>query len=150
MTERRQGGDRREGPRRREDKWKIHIRENWYRDVWLLIISGVVALALIKALNTADRAKTLVQDIQSQRVEAIRNNCRDQNTRHLNTLHELDVLDARLPPSRRAEARAGRPGVVLLINALAPYQDCKKVVALATRTTPKKKVLSHTKGGGKK
>jgi hypothetical protein len=47
-------------PRRRrvDHGWRRLIRENWYRDVWLLIISACVAWAAWSTVNLADDVNT--------------------------------------------------------------------------------------------
>lgn len=68
------------------------------------------------------------QTIQDQRRESILRACRDQNARHFNTIKTLDKLIAQLPESQRKQAEGSRNFTVLLIDALAPVQNCKKLV----------------------
>jgi hypothetical protein len=113
--------------RRASDVWYIHSRENWYRDLWLFVISIVVAIAIIKAVSTSNKASDLAQAIQRQRVSQARDNCLDENARHKNTVDTLDGLIADLPAARRKQAEASRQFTVLLIDALAPVRDCDLV-----------------------
>lgn len=41
---------------------KIHVRENWYRDVWLLAITGLLAAALFAFQHTLDQQKHLTHE----------------------------------------------------------------------------------------
>jgi hypothetical protein len=107
--------------------WYINSRENWYRDLWLFLISIVVAIAIIKALGTSNKANELAHAIQEQRVTQAHDNCLDENTRHRNTVATLDGVIARLPAARRKQAEASRQFTVLLIDALAPVRDCELV-----------------------
>lgn len=63
--------DRRETPgRRAEDKSRHHIRvrENWYRDVWLLIITGLTTWSVLTTMST-------VNDVQEGRRAAVGVTC---------------------------------------------------------------------------
>lgn len=69
------------------------------------------------------------QIIQHERVEAIFRQCRDQNERHSNATATLNkLLPARLATPRILRSRRF---TTLMINALAPYQDCNKVTQQA-------------------
>lgn len=110
------------------------VRENWYRDVWLLVITVLVALALSSATDTADHAKRTAQvaaqaareaeaatrAIQAQRVATVRANCEAQNARHDGTVKQLGKLFTR----RRAPGAAVRvPGVPpALVRAVQAVQ----------------------------
>lgn len=71
------------------------------------------------------------QTIQAERRASVLRNCHDQNQRHWNTIATLDELIAQAPPARRAQAAASRRYTVLLIQALAPLQDCDALVKRA-------------------
>lgn len=49
--------ERRKWPRRKQDRWgwRIVVRENWYRDLWLIIITGVVLIALSRSQDAVNR-----------------------------------------------------------------------------------------------
>lgn len=90
------------------------------------------------AKGNADQAAGLAQAVQNQRLNNIRETCQASNSRHDNTLRALSSILARAERTalkgRRAQIEASRASTVLLINALAPKQDCARVVALATRS----------------
>lgn len=45
--------------RRKTDRgWRVLVRENWYRDVWMLIITGLVVLALANISSTTNELRT--------------------------------------------------------------------------------------------
>jgi hypothetical protein len=129
-------------------RWRVLVRENWYRDVWLLIITGVTLIALINASAESDR-------IQAQRVDTIRAVCEAQNARNAATIATLRInaretvtpaalartqqlfgligIHATLRGLRRFELlSASNEQTIHLINALAPRQNCQSVVRLAT------------------
>lgn len=116
--------------RRRSDRgWRRWLRENWYRDAWLLTITITVIAAVFAA--RAENAQR-IRDIQDSRRDAIRVQCEQQNDRHDRTLAALDhVLAQRLRdagPVERQRLQTGRASTVLLIEALAPHQDCRRRV----------------------
>lgn len=123
---------------------RINVRENWYRDVWLLLITGVTVLLAIIAVNAANNAQQAVKDVQAQRVESILTSCNQQNARHDHTIRQLDLVLAKAErvatPARRLQLRQSRAATVLLINQLAPKLDCQQVVLMATRTPPETSV----------
>lgn len=126
---------------------RIRVRENWYRDVWLLIITGVVALAVSQAqegsrqaARAGRQAKQAAVEIQAQRVETIRTSCKAQNLRHVRTVRELLQIAAiieRKQPSKAREVRSSIGYNILLIDQLAPLQDCAAVVRAATSAPPR-------------
>lgn len=124
MNERRTNTGRRASDK---SKWVLHVQENWYRDVWLLIITVALFAIAIKALNTASDARQLGISIQSSRRELLTRNCNDQNKRNRNTVAQLDKEIATLPPVLRKRAQANKNFTVLLIDTLAPHQNCKKL-----------------------
>lgn len=142
-----------------------HVRENWYRDVWLMAITIIVVVIAAKALAVSSTAKhasrtanALSAEIQKERVQSTRNNCLDQNSRHAKTLAELKQIDAESAKTgprqliellglvgvrvTRAQAQAlatfeatagsSNDEVALLVDRLAPHQNCAVVVAKAT------------------
>jgi undecaprenyl pyrophosphate synthase len=100
--------------------------------------------ASTNSTRAARQAKTASREalaataaIQQQRITAIRLVCENQNRRHDATLKALDrVLHAALRqtrlPAQRAVIRASRAPTVLIINALAPKQNCSHVTAAVT------------------
>lgn len=93
--------------------------ENAYRDLWLLIISVVVALAVKAALDR-------VNDVETSRFNSIVASCEESNTNNRATVRRLNAAIAHEPRGRkRREDEANAPATVLLINALQPYRsDC--------------------------
>lgn len=77
-----------------------------------------------------------VNSIQAQRVSVTRSLCEAQNTRHRETIRALDGVLARASRgasrAKRIEIYASRAPTILLINQLAPYQDCNALVRFAT------------------
>ena len=90
--------------------------DNFYRDIWLLVISVLALWAVIAVLDQSD-------DIQQQRADTIWSDCVMTNQAHDNTIRALDQIIAELPADQRAEAEASRDSTVLLIEALAPKRD---------------------------
>lgn len=43
--------------RRRGDKWGPILRENWYRDIWLLGVSAFVVIAVLNSQDAVDQQK---------------------------------------------------------------------------------------------
>lgn len=66
--------------------------------------------------------------IQAERARSIRMSCEDQNRRHDSTIKTIDKLISKLPPDRRAAAKSSRASTILIINALAPKQNCNYLV----------------------
>jgi hypothetical protein len=75
--------------------------------------------------------------IQASRADSIRRACVEQNERHDRTLRTLDaLLTARAEGVSRARLerlKESRASTVLLIEALAPRDDCEKRVDRLTR-----------------
>lgn len=86
------------------------------------------------AADLAKVAADLARQIQAQRIESIRRNCREQNKRHDRTIAALDLLISKAPPGRRARAKQGRKSTVFLLNAIVPHQNCRALVARSTST----------------
>jgi uncharacterized protein YycO len=99
----------------------------------LIYAVGITNKTSGNAQSNIQSVQSLVVAIQRQRVASILTSCRDQNMRNRETIRTLDQLIARLPAHQRARARASRQNTILIVNALAPYQDCK---ALAARRVP--------------
>lgn len=86
---------------------------------------GFGLLGVVLALGSPIYA---LHAIDTERARNTRDACVDQNRRHDATLHELRRLVAKLPPKRQAQAKHDMKGTVLLINALAPHQNCDDLV----------------------
>lgn len=89
---------------------------------------ALAAIAVTNASETSRDAQDLAEQIQRERARNIQESCEETNRRHDATIASLDAVIAGLPPSRRARAREGRAGTVLLIEALAPYRNCDALV----------------------
>lgn len=87
----------------------------------------------------AANALNLATAIQQQRIGLVRVECEAQNRRHtetIRTFHRILVRAKRhAHGARRAQIAESRRATVLLIDALAPYQNCTRAVRRAT-TTP--------------
>lgn len=92
--------------------------------VWVEIVLTAVAIgwAWDNGLRAADK-------IQAQRHQA----CVDQNMNRFNTVNTLDAFldraETGLKSNQRKQLEASRVFTVSLINALAPYRDCKKLTS---------------------
>lgn len=99
--------DERQADRGRHARKRWWLRDNWYRDVWLLVISLVAAATCIIAILEPGRR---ADEIQASRYEATRAQCLDQNDRNTIAVALAEKLD--------------NPDVVIgLINAIIPYRD---------------------------
>ena len=130
--------------RREQDKapwWRVLIRENAYRDVWLILISFVLMWAAFASWDATQQANDATSAIQQQRIDATRRNCLDQNLRHDTTLVTLDgLIDTATSRAQSKEEKkrvlASVAGTKALIEALAPKRDCDKVVAATVQQPP--------------
>lgn len=85
----------------------------------------------IVSKRTADRLAAVVDEIQQQRRTNIRTNCEDQNRRHDKTIERLrDLGTQRHVPAERLAP------TIRLIDALAPHQDCDRLVRQQTGANP--------------
>lgn len=98
------------------------------------ILGLACALALVGYGYLLRQQHKTTDEIQSQRKEFVRRTCVDQNKRHDKTLrvlsHIVDVAEHKHPELRKAyeDSRAQN---LLLINALAPKQNCVVAVKAA-------------------
>lgn len=95
-------------PRRRKTdlSWRERLPERFYRDVWMLVISGLLLWSLVS--------------IQNQRWNNSYGNCQAANERYANTLRVLDQTISQAPRAQRAQARTQRTQSLAFIAALAP------------------------------
>lgn len=108
--------------------------ENWYRDLWLVIITGIMAFALLSLDHQQEDTDKLAATTQMQRRNTIYDQCRDQNFRHDDTIERIDHRIAVLPPgSERDRAVVSRDFTVALVDALAPRRDCLAVLRKYTQ-----------------
>lgn len=62
--------------RRATDKgWRVLVRENWYRDVWLFIITAASAWAVLTTLSIVADVQQGQRDVQEGRRFAVSVNC---------------------------------------------------------------------------
>lgn len=104
--------------------WRRLLRENWYRDVWLFLITTFAVVAVVTGRNENSQR---IEDIQASRAESIRLTCVQQNERHDRSIATLDaIIDARLrqAPQERGRLEASRATTRTLIRALVPKEDC--------------------------
>lgn len=105
------------GPEAREDPphrgWRAFVRENWYRDVWLLLITlFVVAVTLVGFAS-----------IQESRYQAALLQCLQRNSANVMAKERLDELLANVPP---AQAQRTKDFSIVLIDAMVPFErDCE-------------------------
>jgi len=92
----------------------------------VVLVAAAVALCVYTVIHQAnDRAATILAA------------CRDQNARHAATIDELNTLYARFErgasKTRLVQLRTSKGFTLLLVDRLAPQQDCQAVVSRATR-----------------
>lgn len=104
------------------------------RRSWRFMAAGAFVLAAGAILLSAH----LFTRIQDEREKSIRMSCEETNARYDAAIGQLDRLIAQAPPERRARAREGRAGTVLLIDALVPKRDCDRVVDRSVRPPPRR------------
>lgn len=93
------------------------------------------ALAAVAAIAAVFVALQLQQHaLRSERQRNARAACVDQNRRHDQTILTLDRLlaqaEADATPTQLGQLRQSRLFTVLLVNALAPHQNCDAQVRL--------------------
>lgn len=106
------------------------LRENWYRDVWLFILSALVLGSILAAVNANQNR---IQDIQHERVRATLRSCVDQNARHDRAIRVTARLLRRpaVPPVRKLtpkQERAQKVALARWIGALVPKRNCARFV----------------------
>jgi hypothetical protein len=91
---------------------KTIIRENWYRDVWLLLITVFVVGILILGIGENDER---IEDIQQSRYEFQLQNCQSVNARNLSAKAQ----------AKQTVSPEGQRTVLLLIDKMLPFHhDC--------------------------
>jgi hypothetical protein len=99
------------GPKARRRIW---IRENWYRDVWLLLNTIFAIVILLAGVETNDDR---VDDIQQSRYLFQFQACINTNARNLEAKKRANAL--MLSPE-------GKKTVETLVDALVPFvKDCE-------------------------
>jgi hypothetical protein len=98
------------------------LRENWYRDVWLFVISVFLIVAVIVGDS---ENKERVDDVQQSRYLFQLANCEASNARNM----KAKAKAGRLPLSPQ-----GTKTVVALVDELQPFtKDCKTKAREGTR-----------------
>lgn len=108
-----------------------------------IIAFGVIGLACTGALIGFG---VLLHEIQTDRKDFIQKTCKSQNERHDNTIATLYKISKQAQkdfPKRAAEIRKSVSSNIVLIDALAPKQNCNALVRASQgehvkpQTTPK-------------
>lgn len=120
-----------------------------YALVWIALAVGVgVWQAQQRDSDRADAEQfrqldALVKTIQDERVSNIRDGCVRQNERYDNAVravdHILGPLRSRADQGRLAQIERTRTATILVITALAPHQNCARVVKESTGESQSKK-----------
>lgn len=114
------------------DGWLATRKWRWYAlTVWIAAFTIVVIIALIQVRDHAN-------EIQQSRRDSILHQCLDQNQRHKNTIEFLTHLaqqEKKDNPERTEHINTALSQYKLLIQALAPYQNCQQLVKNLTGAT---------------
>ena len=132
---------------RRDDggsRYRISVLEQRYQRFQRksLIGQAVVSVFVISALVASCLNYNGIQD---SRRDAIRNACEEQNERNRETIAQLDALlltlrnNPEVPQAEKDRSQRNRQGTILLIEALAPSQNCDDLV--------KRRVDTKTRNG---
>lgn len=121
--ERRRDGDDLTGRRRGYDELKGELH-HFFRRIWtIVILIGVTSTLALVGYGFA------LAEIQQQRLEV----CKDQNSKHDNTVTKLNDAalfdeNSRKTEAGKAEVRRRRDVTIALIDAITPVRDCDVVV----------------------
>lgn len=114
-------------PDRRRYTWKRFVRENWYRDAWLVAITLFVVLWVVIGVG---QNSARISDIQESRRFSLAVSCAEQNERHDGAIMAVRRL------SRQGSIR-DTATVIVLIQALVPrVNDCIRRAEKLTKTPP--------------
>lgn len=111
----------------------------------IIIVLAVVSTVIIASVAIHQNHKIRNQSIsirhqaaliQKERIETIARSCKDQNRRHDKAVIALFQLLKKSGVKQEKRQAAARP-VLTLINALAPHQDCQKIIEKAVPSVPK-------------
>jgi hypothetical protein len=95
-----------------EARRRTIIRENWYRDVWLFLITVFVVGILVLGIGENDER---IEDIQQSRYEFQLQNCQSVNARNLKAKAK----------ARQIVSAQGQRTVLVLIDEMLPFhRDC--------------------------
>lgn len=104
--------------------------------VWLRH-NSLNIVVLLMSLTLALAVYALIE-VENQRSASILRECRDQNARHTATVDELNremgIYIRKASPAKRAQLKQSEGFTILLIDALAPYENCQHVLAKTTLT----------------
>jgi hypothetical protein len=96
-----------------ESRRRTIVRENWYRDVWLFVITVFMVAILVLGIGENDER---IEDIQASRYEFQLQNCLSVNARNLNAKAK----------ARRIVSAQGQQTVTTLIDEMLPFhRDCE-------------------------
>lgn len=103
------------GPQARTPAW---LRENWYRDVWLFLISLFCAVS-IPVFYSANKDR--IADVQTSRLENVRRGCEDSNAKNEHAKAKVNAL--------RSQGKMSPEGAAVtktLIDSLSEvHEDCE-------------------------
>jgi hypothetical protein len=96
-----------------ESRRRTIVRENWYRDVWLFVITAFMVVALWLGIDANDDR---IEDIQQSRYIFQLQNCQSVNARNLSAKAK----------ARRIVSAQGQRTVTTLIDEMLPFHgDCE-------------------------
>lgn len=98
-----------------------------------MIAAYTLLCVAVVLLYIANRHRA--QEIQDQRQESVLRSCKEQNLKHDNTIKTIDLqLAPRIEKAderQKAALKDRRDQTVLIIDALTPKRDCKKLAKAA-------------------
>lgn len=97
------------------------------------IAAVVVLLGVVLIIRQQHQITSQNEFIQQQRTENILSQCENQNSRRANTIATLNQEILSLKGKRRIRAERNEGFTIALINALAPHQNCLRLVRKAVR-----------------
>lgn len=115
----------------------------WGPSAIVVLLCASFPLSVYAAIQARDQANAKAQDakqlalaINQERRYSIVRFCEQQNMRHRGTVRELrHLLEAaeRVHPRQRARIHASQASTLLLIDQLAPLQNCQRLVRLEAK-----------------
>lgn len=113
----------------KEEREPIHPWRWRALALWIILFTVLVIWAIVQSRNS-------VHGISKNRKETFYNNCKTQNERHDATIAELHQLVQKISslksttPIKKTQLQGSVVFTTLLVDALAPKQNCKIVVPL--------------------
>jgi hypothetical protein len=96
-----------------ESRRRTIVRENWYRDVWLFVITVFMVAAVLFGIGENEER---IQDVQESRYIFQLQNCQSVNARNLSAKAK----------ARRIVSAQGQRTVTTLIDEMLPFhRDCE-------------------------